>query len=199
MKDFATIINGRTLEYLDDEHIYIVDGVIVPSITEILKTRFGKNYNGVSRDVLRIAAEAGTMVHDAIDNYCKTSEESPIPELRNFKFLKKKYNFEVEQSEVPVILTLFNRPIAAGRCDLVLIMSDMVGGADIKRTSQLDKDYLFYQLNLYRIAYNQSYGIEWEFLKGIQLKGDKRKFVDIPINEKEAWSLVREYLSASSD
>ena len=52
------------------------------------------------------------------------------------------------------------------------------------------KEYLAYQLNLYRVAHKQSYGIEWEFLKGIHLRDDKRKLVDLPINEKKAYELL---------
>ena len=93
-----------------------------------------------------------------------------------------------------MILHLSDIPIAAGRLDLVLEMNGQIGGADIKRTASLDKDYLFYQLNLYRIAYRQSYGVEWEFLKGLHLRENVRKFVDIPINENSAWGLVNRYM-----
>lgn len=198
MADFYEVVDGRTLEFFEDEHIYLVDGVIVPSITQILSFRFGRKYAHVRKDVLERAAKAGTAVHEAIENYCKTGEECDLPELRNFKFLKRQYGFEVLENEVPVILFLADEPIAAGRLDLVLTIAGSVGGADIKRTSTLDKTYLAYQLNLYRIAYRQCYGIEWEFLKGIHLRDDVRKFVDIPINEDAAWQLVHDYLEADN-
>lgn len=199
MADFTEDIGGYTLEYFDDEHLYLVDGVIVPSITQILAHKFGRKYEHVNRDVLRRAAEAGTAVHEAIERYCTTGEDSDLPELRNFKFLQRQYGFMVEKNEVPVILHRFNdwEPIAAGRLDLVLYMNGKVGGADIKRTSTLDKEYLAYQLNLYRIAYRQCYGDEWEFLRAIHLREDVRKFVEIPINEEMAWQLVNEYMEAN--
>ena len=195
MKDFTTNINGMCLEYFDSDHVYLVDGIEVPSITTILKSRFGNKYQNINTEVLKRAAEAGTAVHEAIERYIVTGEESPFPELRNFKFLQRKIGFQVLSTEVPVILCA-DEPIAAGRLDLVLEMDGKIGGADIKRTSSLDKDYLFYQLNLYRIAYRQCYGVEWEFLNGIHLRNDVRRFVDIPINESEVWNLVRQYLAA---
>lgn len=198
MKDFKTTIHGEELEYFDDEHIYLVDGVQVPSITDILKIRFGRKYDGIDKEILRRASEAGTAVHEAIQQYCVTGEERKLPELRNFKFLQKHYNFFVLATEVPVILHLSDIPIAAGRLDLVLEMNGQTGGADIKRTASLDKDYLFYQLNLYRIAYRQSYGVEWEFLKGLHLRENIRKFVDIPINENSAWELVHQYMEENA-
>ncbi len=187
-------IKGHTLEYIDETHTYLVDGVIVPSITQILKVKFGNKYADVSAEVLQKAADKGTAVHEAIEKYCKTGIEEDIKEVKNFKFLQKKYKFEVLENEVPIILFKDEKPIAAGRLDLVLKMDGVIGGGDIKRTSTLDKEYLAYQLNLYRIGYRQCYGIEWEFLKGLHLREDVRKFVNLPINEDIVWGLVNEYL-----
>ncbi len=199
MSDFVTEIQGHTLEYFDEEHLYLVDGIIVPSITQILKFKYGRKYAGIDKAVLRRASEAGTAVHEAIERYCKTGEIADIPELRNFRFLQDKYDFNVVENETPVILFLNDAPISAGRLDMVLDMNGQYGGADIKRTASLDKEYLAYQLNLYRIAYRQSYGIEWEFLKGIHLRGDIRKFVDIPISEDMAWKLVHQFMEANNE
>ena len=186
-------IGGHSLEYLDDSHTYICDCIIVPSITQCLKMRFKNKYAGIDEQTLKRASEAGTEVHEAIERFCKTGEESEHKEVRNFKFLKKQYGFEVIENETPVILSVDDEPLLAGRLDMVLMMNDKIGLADIKRTSALDKDYLSYQLNLYRIAYRQTYGIETEFLRGVHLREDTRKFVDIPINEKIAWELIDEF------
>lgn len=197
--DFVKEIDGHTLEFFEVGHVYLVDGVIVPSITELLKIRFGHKYDQVSKTVLRAAADKGTAVHDAIERYCKTGDESEYPEVRNFKFLQRQFGFTVKENETPVILSYNDKPIAAGRLDLVLEMGGKIGGADIKRTSTLDKDYLAYQLNLYRIAYRQSYGVEWEFLRGLHLRDMVRRFVEIPINENMAWQLVHDYLEGGED
>ena len=192
-------IAGHTLEYFDDTHTYLVDGVIVPSITQIMKIKFGGKYAGVNKRILNKASEEGTRVHEAIEKLCKTGEVEDIKEVKNFIFLQKHYKFEVLDNEVPVILFKDNKPIASGRLDLVLKLNDVVGGGDIKRTSTLDKEYLAYQLNLYRIGYRQSYGVEWEFLKGIHLKDNIRKFIDIPINEELAWKLINDYLGGNEN
>ena len=195
MRDYESwSIGGHDLEYLDSEHIYLVDGVCVPSITQILKIKFGKKYDGISARTLQNASDLGTKVHEAIERYCKTGEETDIKELRNFKFLQKQYNFTVLENEIPVILFNDDEPVGAGRLDMVIQIDDNIGLADIKRTSALDKNYLAYQLNLYRIAYRQTYGIEIDFLRGIHLREDVRKFVEIPINEELTWQLIDEFL-----
>lgn len=201
-------INGYTLEYYDDTHEYLVDGINVPSITQILKTKFGNKYSKVGENILERTRIKGTNVHKAIEIYEKVGEElelvtydkfgiedsNTLNELYNYKFLKKKYKFEVLDNEVPVILFYDNVPIAAGRLDLVLKINEEIKLGDIKRTSQLDKEYLGYQLNLYRIAYQQCYGTNIQGLVGLHLRDDKRKFVSIPINEEIVMDLIEEYL-----
>ena len=187
-------IKGHTLEYIDEIHCYICDGVILPSVTKILKVKFGDKYKGIDEAVLKRAAEKGNEVHNAIENYCKKGIESDLKELKNFKFLKKQYKFNVLDNEVPILIFKDNEPVAVGRLDLVLKDGEEVGLGDIKRTSVLDKEYLAYQLNLYRIGYMQSYGKDIKFLKGLHLREDIRKYVNIPINEKMALELLDEYL-----
>ena len=194
MSNYTEIIQGHTLEYFDDEHQYIVDGICVPSITQILAVKFGHKYDYVNPEKLKKSAEYGTAVHKAIEEYCLNGTESDLIELKNFKFLEEKYKFEVTENETPVILFKDDKPIAAGRLDLVMIYNDKLTGADIKCTSSLDREYVAYQLNLYRIAYKQCYGEEWQRLRAIRLKGQTgRSFVNLPINENSAWELVEEY------
>ena len=187
-------IKGCYLEYYDDTHTYLVDGVIVPSITQLLKFKFSNKYKDVSEVVLKKASDKGTQVHEAIEKLCKTGEVGDLKEVKNFLFLQKHYKFDVLDNEVPVILFKDGVPIAGGRLDLVLGINGELGLGDIKRTSVLDKDYLAYQLNLYRIAYQQCYDKEITFLNGIHLRDDVRKVVKIPINEELTWELVNDYI-----
>ena len=180
-------LRGHELEYIDESHTYLVDGVIVPSVTQLLAKKFGHKYDGINPEVLKRAAEKGTAVHNAIEEWCKHGTESDLPELYNFRFLQRQYNFEVLANEIPVILFDNESPIACGRLDLVLKMGDETGLADIKRTSALDKEYLGYQLNIYRLAYQQTYGEDITFLRGVHLREDVRKFVNIPIKEQLIW------------
>ena len=58
-------IKGGTLEYDDDTHTYFYEGLILPSITQILQLRFGKKYDGIDTEILTRAAERGTEIHKA--------------------------------------------------------------------------------------------------------------------------------------
>ena len=188
-------INGYVLEYIDSTHTYMVDGIIVPSITTILKIKFGNKYDGISKEVLERASIRGTQIHNEIENYCRTGNISDSKEVKNFIFLQKNYKFDVLDNEVPIILFKDGKPIASGRLDMIIRENEEVGLGDIKRVSKLDKEYLTYQLNLYRIGYQQCYGKEIKFLRGIHLKDDVRKYVDIKVNEEQAMDLINEYFT----
>lgn len=194
------VLRGHTLEYLDDIHQYLVDGIMVSSITQMLKMRFGNKYAGIDALTLQRASERGTVIHKAIEEYCKDgTDRDYVKELKNFKFLQKQYAFNVIENELPVILFDGDETISAGRLDMVLSMADQRGLADIKTTSTLDKEYLGLQLNLYRIAYMQTYGGQIDFLRGIHLRDDVRKFVSIPINEDMTWEFINEWRGKHED
>ena len=192
-------IKGGVLEYIDETHTYLYDGVVLPSITQLLKVKFGNKYNGISKETLERAAVQGTAVHKAIEDYEQDKTESNLPELRNYKFLKRAYNFECIDNEVPVVLFKDGEAVACGRLDLVLQEDGKIGLGDIKRTSALDKNYLAYQLNLYRIAYQQCYGTQIEFLRGLHLREDTRKYVTLPINENLVSEILNEYFKGNEN
>lgn len=193
-------IAGGILEYIDETHTYIFDGVILPSITQILKIKFGNKYKDVSDEVLKKASERGTKVHQAIEDYeARNIDVDGCKELYNYKFLKKQFKFECIGNEVPVVLFLDNKPISAGRIDLILKENNNIGIGDIKRTSVFDKEYITYQTNLYRIAYQQTYNLEISFLRGLHLRDKIRKYIELPINELEALDLVKKYLENSNE
>lgn len=181
MNDFSTIINGHNIEYIDDCHIYLVDGVIVPSITQLLKPLSQSLYDNVPHSVLVVASERGTRIHEAIEN-----GDDTVQEVRNFNWLMEKKKISIRGMEIPVLLD----ESACGRLDLLLEKDGELGIADIKTTSSFNKEYVGLQLNMYRLAYQQSYGEEIKWLAGIHLRGNTRKFHPIPINEE----YTRDYL-----
>ena len=183
MSDYTIELNGYTMEFFEDQHLYLVNGMMLPSITQLLQKKYKHKYLYTAPAVLQRASERGTALHEQIETFCKTGVIE-TREVKHFAFLQKHYGFKVLNNEVPVVLFSEDEPVACGRLDLVLEMNGQIGLADIKRVSQLDRQYLFDQLNLYRIAYQQCYGQEISFLKGVHIKDDTRRFVNIPINEE---------------
>ena len=187
-------IKGGTLEFFPETHTYLYDGLMLPSVSQILGTKYKNEYASVPPAVLDNAARRGTAVHKAIENYNNLGYDDGSEAIRNFKFLQKQYGFEVLDSELPIVIFKDDMPIACGRLDMTMIMDGETGIADIKTVSTLNKEKIAYQLNLYRIGLMQSYGVDAKFLKIIHLRDGIRKVIDIPINEGMTWELIGKYL-----
>ena len=187
-------IKGGTLEYFDDTHTYLYDGLILPSVTQILGVKYRNDYASVPPAVLNNAAQRGTEVHKAIENYNNSEYDDGSEAVRNFKFLQKQYGFEVLDSELPIVIFKDDFPIACGRLDMTMLIDGQIGIADIKTVSALNKEKIAYQLNLYRIGLMQSYGVDAKFLKILHLRDGIRKFIDSPVNEKMTWELIEQYM-----
>lgn len=176
-------INGQTLEFLEDSHTYLLDGIIVPSVTQVLSAKFPGEYSNVKKETLEAAAERGTAVHKSIENYCK-GEDDGSEAVWDFKRLQKRHNIEPIANEVPVIID----GKIAGRLDMIAEVDGHMAVVDIKTTSTLNKEKLTYQLNLYKNGVEQSMDVEEiEKLYGIHIRNGKAKLVEVPILEGEAW------------
>ena len=190
-------IKGGTLEFFPETHTYLYDGLMLQSVTQILGVKYKNDYASVPPAVLNNAAQRGTAVHTAIENYNNSGYDDGSEAVRNFKFLQKQYGFEVLDSELPIVIFKDDMPIACGRLDMTMLMDGETGIADIKTVSALNKDKIAYQLNLYRIGLMQSYGVDAKFLKIIHLRAGVRKVIDSPINEGMTWELIDKYLEES--
>ena len=190
-------IKGGTLEYFDDTHTYLYDGIMLQSVTQILGVKYKNDYASVPPAVLDNASKRGTAVHKAIENFNVSGYDDGSEAVRNFKFLQKQYGFEVLDSELPIVIFKDDMPIACGRLDMTMLMDGETGIADIKTVSTLNKEKIAYQLNLYRIGLMQSYGVDAKFLKIIHLRDGIRKVIDSPINEGMTWELIDKYLEES--
>lgn len=62
-----------------DSHLYLVDGVAVPSVTEILSP-LHRSYGKVNPSVLEYAANRGKAVHEALEAYDLGGELEATPE-----------------------------------------------------------------------------------------------------------------------
>ncbi len=184
----------HSIEFFEDEHLYLVDGVITPSITQILKKKFGNKYNFVNQKVLSEAAKKGIEVHKAIEEYEKEGKEAPYKELASYKLLKRLKGFQTLENELTVVLEVKDKVVGVGTLDLLVEIDGKLGIGDIKRTSTLDKEYVAYQLNLYRLAYQATYNKNIDFLFALHLREDKRKYHEIPINEEMALEFLDEAL-----
>lgn len=190
-------INGHFLEFIPETHQYIVDGVLVPCVSNILAYKFN-DYSGVSREVLNRASEKGTELHKVIEDYEQQGITSDLKEFKNYLFLKKQFGFENIANEVPVLYEKGGKVLFVGTLDQITRIDGKLGINDFKRVSAPNKIKVAYQLNLYKIAYEQSYGHTIEYLTFMHLREDVRKVHNLPINEESAMELLDEYWRANN-
>lgn len=186
-------IGSGTLEYYDETHTYLYDGIILPSVTQILSFKYPNDYANVPKDILQRAGERGTAVHKSIEVFNRTGYDDGTQEVRDFRFLQRQYGFEVLDTELPLVLFDDGVPVACGRLDMTYDSFEAIGIADIKTNSVLNLEKIAYQLNLYRIGLKQSYNVDARLLSIIHLRKDTRKYIEVKVDEESAIKLLKEY------
>lgn len=57
------------LRFEDKRHIYTLGGQILPSVTTVMKPLDEALYRGIDESVMQMAAERGTAIHNAAENF----------------------------------------------------------------------------------------------------------------------------------
>ena len=198
-------IRGHTLEYDDESHTYLCDGLIVPSVTELIRDYLGSKYDGVPADVLAEAARKGTLLHEVIESaeksacaetYELSSDEAEMSdEFASYLRLKKEYGITCEGNEMPLLICRKGLIVAAGRMDMLAFNGDgELGIIDFKRTYELDDEYLAFQLTLYGMGVKYSYNIDPKFYACMWLRGKRGKFVSYDPIEKRVEEMLDGFL-----
>ena len=187
-----------TIEFLEDVHTYVCDGVIVPSVSELIRFKFPEAYEGIPKRVLKNKATYGTKVHRTIEEFVRGT---PLDEIRKrnidpdikiaveqFEILRKMWAFYVKDMEQIVCY----KDKYAGTYD-IRTEDDYI--IDIKTTSELHEEWLKWQLSLYYLAL----GIERDFGFCLWLpKGKMGKVVQInTLPKEECLRLVKDYEKAN--
>lgn len=181
------------IEFIEDEHIYLVGGVIVPSVTSILSnTIFKGKYDGVPKYILNNKAQFGTNVHRAIE----TGDSSDLTQIEMISYqqwLKLKEHYEIAPKKQEILVHY--EDMYCGTLDMIATVDGELVINDIKTTAQLDEDYLSWQLSFYKYAYENMGG--QELVKGYVTwlpKKELGQFIEIPFKTKEeVLELVKEY------
>lgn len=159
------------IDFLEEPHIYLVDGVITPSVSEILHFIFPEKYKNVSSYILNKKAQYGTTIHQSVEmleNNLKTMsiEEAfnvtvqaldlnYIQEVSLHQYLKLKDKYQIEVIEQEQMIHFKN--YYAGRFDMIARIKSNLCLCDIKTTAELDEEYLSWQLSYYEMAVGKKF------------------------------------------
>ena len=176
------------VEFIEDGHIYLVDGVITSSVSDILNFIFPNKYSNVPRQILNSKAEYGSRVHEAIE---RLEKGETLPQLNylqevsleQWKKLKSENKIEVIEQEKMVNYGSHY----CGRFDMIANVNGAYSLCDIKTTAKLDKESLSWQLSFYALAHNpDKYETEFEKFYAIWLpKRELGEVVEIEKKPKE--------------
>ena len=194
---------GGTLTFEEETHTYWFNGQKCISVTQILHKLFPTKYSGIDSEVLKKAANRGTVIHNAIEVYETLGlERTDLQEFRDYVFLKNYFKFIVKNVEIPIVI-IYKDLIIAGRLDMILAepIDDtfIYCISDNKTTAQLDKVYLSCQESLYKYGYSQSYpdGYKIDGLRAIHLRKGVRKYV--VVDEIDPETILDKYIKLKEE
>lgn len=159
------------IDFLEEPHIYLVDGVITPSVSEILHFIFPEKYKNVSSYILNKKAQYGTTIHQSVEMLENNLKIMSIEEafnvtvqaldmnyiqevsLHQYLKLKDKYQIEVIEQEQMIHF----KDYYAGRFDMIARIKNNLCLCDIKTTAELDEEYLSWQLSYYEMAVGKKF------------------------------------------
>jgi hypothetical protein len=193
--NISQMINGRKVEFIFDTHEYFVDGIKVPSVTQIVASVLPNQYRDIDPSVLKHAADKGIALHREIELYEKENIKGYTEEFNNYLYLKKMYQFQPIENEVLIYIESDGIPLCAGRLDMIITSKEFegLGIGDVKRTANIHFDHLKLQLNLYALGYEQSYNKKINFLKCIHLRYSQRNYIDIKLDLEYAENKIKEF------
>lgn len=140
------------IEYIDDLHLYLADGLPIPSVSQLVQEAIGNEYQEVPQNILRQAAEYGTQIHNAIEIYfkegVKTDFKDPYMRLSFENFLKMHSDYLTKP--ISEMIVDFSERYA-GRIDA--LENEVL--VDYKTSTVYPKRHLEYQLSFYAMALEQ--------------------------------------------
>ncbi len=146
------------VRFLEDGHKYFLELDELTGVTTILhKVLFPNKYSGIDEETLRKAAQRGTDIHEAIQDYeldRKAREHEFLYDCEQclVEWLKKAPKRTTIRDEYLVS----NDIDIASKVDLVQVDKDnRITLADIKTTTTFDAEYLSWQLSMYAYMFER--------------------------------------------
>ena len=144
------------MTYDDDKHQYKLDGLILPSVTQIIQESGLINLEWVDRDLLEAKADLGRKVHSATElndtNNLNTKDLHPTLKLYLDSWIKFRTDYKFVLTEIE--LKLFHKLYRyAGRIDRVGLLNKKLILVDIKSGTEQKTSAI--QTAGYELLYNQ--------------------------------------------
>ena len=143
-------LNDSGVVFIENPRGYWVGETHLEGLTGMIgRQLFPDKYKAVPEKILAKAAERGHRIHEEIQVYDMFGEISS-DEVRWYADMKESEQFDVLDSEYLVT----DGTHFASAIDKVMIKDGKVCLGDVKTTYQLDKEYISWQLSIYKYLFN---------------------------------------------
>jgi hypothetical protein len=142
------------LQFDERSHVYTLGNAQLPSVTTIMRPLSNAYYGGIDDNILAAAANRGTSIHQAIENYLTFGVSDAPPEHVGYFNAFLQWYETVKPEVVAAEYRSYHRVLMyAGTVDLVYRQpSDALICVDFKTSSQVVDMLVRVQLEAYRKA-----------------------------------------------
>lgn len=109
------------IEFNEKDHIYMKNGIVLPSVTQIMQPLYEQVYGKADSDASDNGKSKGKEIHRAIDDYCEFGmidiSEEYKPYLDNFIRYIDEHQYEIVASEVMLCHPVYGY---AGKIDIIV-------------------------------------------------------------------------------
>ena len=187
------------LAFEEERHVYKLNGIAVPSVTTIMKPLSASLYDGVDSALLMRAADRGTVVHNAIENYLKFGIKDIAEEYSGYL---EAFLDWFKQNDVKPLATesrVYHKTLMyAGTADMPCVINDKTILVDFKTSASVNKMLTGIQLEAYAKAY-ESHGVYFDGKAILHLKNNgKFGWVYYDKNDYESWTVFGCLLTINS-
>lgn len=177
------------LTFEENGHIYRLNGLVIPSVTTLMKPLSDDYYRTVNPDVLDRAARRGTAIHNAVENFTEFGAKDIAPQYAGYfdAFLQW---WELRKPEpLAMECRLYHKILRyAGTADLLCIIGGRLTLVDYKSTAQVNTKLCAVQLEGYDRAF-ESHGVKVEDRLILHLS--KSGYEEVPFQRSsKCWSVL---------
>lgn len=193
-----TIPQFPELTFEEISHTYRLNGLIIPSVTTLMKPLSEAYYGGIDAKVLGQAADRGSAVHSAIDLYSRYGIIDIDPELEGYFEAFRSWEKDYEVKPYATETRTYNKSLMyAGTVDMSCSEKGVDTLTDFKTTASFSSMLCGVQLEAYDRA-QESHGVRYQNRVIIQLRkdGTYRRHTDFP-PRVECWRVFTSLLNVS--
>jgi len=184
------LIELPELEFFEEPHIYKLNGEIIPSVSTVMKPLSSSVYGEVDPHILSMAANRGTIVHEAIENFLYYGIEDIPVSYTGYLDAFIQFWKDYKPTLIAVEYRMYHKYLKyAGTSDILALIDDELWLIDNKTSSRIEKMLTRVQLEAYKKAL-ATHGIRVQRKAILHLKKTgKYSFVEHKADDIEAWNV----------